>query len=173
MESARGGGATSAPSGIRSLGSLVTHVEDWLLALCLAAMTALYTLSILSRYITKISMPWADEIVMFLFIWATFLGMSVGVKRGAHLGVAVIYNSVPATMRRWMLVVIVLCCVFTCAVLGWEGVQMVLLQYQHGQRSSQAGIPMALVGLAIPVGLFLSLVRFIQILLGDFRKREV
>ncbi len=173
METARMRGATSPPSRIRLLGALVTYIEEWLLALCLAAMTALYTLSILSRYITKISMPWADETVMFLFIWATFLGMSVGVKRGAHLGVAVIYNSVPPKVRRWMLRAIVLCCVFTCAVLGWEGMQMALLQYRHGQRSSQAGIPMALVGLAIPVGLFLSVVRFIQILLKDFRKREV
>lgn len=172
METARGGDATSPPSLICLFGGFVTHAEEWLLALALAAMTALYTLSILSRYITKISMPWADEAVMFLFIWATFLGMSVGVKRGAHLGVAVIFNALPPKARRWMLFVIVLCCVFTCLVLGWEGMQMALLQYRHGQKSSQAGIPMVLVGLAIPVGLFLSLVRFIQILLEDFRKGE-
>ncbi len=153
-------------------GSFVTRAEEWLLALALAAMTALYTLSILSRYVTKISMPWADETVMFLFIWATFLGMSVGVKRGAHLGVAVIYNALPPKARRGMLIAIALCCVFTCAVLGWEGLQMVFLQYKHGQKSSQTGIPMALVGLAIPVGLFLSAARFIQIVLEDFRNGE-
>ena len=52
---------------------MITYFEEWSLITCMAGMTVLYTLSILSRYVTKMSTPWADEMVIFLFIWATFI----------------------------------------------------------------------------------------------------
>ncbi len=147
----------------------ITCFEEWSLIACMAGMTILYTLSILSRYVTKMSTPWADELVIFLFIWATFTGASLGVKRGAHLGVAVIQNALPRKAQKIMLVVVTLCCVFTCAVLAWYGLQMVLLQFNMGQRSSQLGVPIFFVGLAVPAGMLLSLIRFIEGLARELR----
>jgi len=147
----------------------VSSFEEYGVIAALSAMTVLYSLSILSRYVIKISMPWTDELVMFLFIWATFLGASVGAKRGSHLGVSILQNSLPKKWQKVVAVVITLCCVFTCAVLAWQGMRMVHLQFRMGQRSSQLGVPIFWVGLAIPVGLTLSLVRFIQVLFGKLR----
>jgi C4-dicarboxylate transporter DctQ subunit len=67
------------------------------------------------------------------------------------------------------MIIITLCCVFTCAVLARHGAAMVHLQFTMGQRSSQLGIPIYWVGLAIPVGLLLSTIRFIQVLLQKLR----
>lgn len=143
---------------------IISYFEEGGVIAALTAMTILYSLSIVSRYITKTSMPWTDELVRFLFIWSTFLGASIGVKRGAHLGVSVIQNSLPLRWQKSVAIVITLCCVFTCAVLTWHGGRMVHLQFRMGQKSSQLGVPIFLVGLAIPVGLLLSLVRFVQVL---------
>lgn len=151
------------------LGRFVNHLEEWAVIAALSAMTILYTLSILSRYVTKTSMPWTDELVRFLFIWATFLGASIGVRRGSHLGVSVIQNSLPPKGQKTFIILITLCCVFTCVVLAWHGMAMVHLQFSMGQRSSQLGIPIYWVGLAIPVGLLLSLMRFIQVLFSKLR----
>jgi len=150
-------------------GRAVSSFEEYGVIAALGAMTVLYSLSILSRYVIKISMPWTDEIVMFLFIWVTFLGTSIGAKRGSHLGVSILQNSLPKKWQKVVAVVITLCCVFTCAVLAWQGMRMVHLQFRMGQRSSQLGVPIFWVGLAIPVGLTLSLVRFIQVLFGKLR----
>jgi C4-dicarboxylate transporter DctQ subunit len=151
------------------LGRFVNHFEEWAAIAALSAMTILYTLSILSRYVTKTSMPWTDELVRFLFIWAIFLGTSIGVRRGAHLGVSVVQNALPPRGQKTFVILITLCCVFTCAVLAWHGAAMVHLQFTMGQRSSQLGIPIYWVGLAIPVGLLLSLIRFIQVLFLKLR----
>ncbi|MDI7259360.1 MAG: TRAP transporter small permease [Thermodesulfobacteriota bacterium] len=147
------------------LGRIVNYFEESGVIAALSAMTLLYSLSIISRYITKTSMPWADELVTFLFIWATFLGTSIGVKRGAHLGVSVLQASLPPKLQKYLAIVITLCCVFTCAVLAWHGIRMVHLQFSMGQRSSQLGVPIFLVGLAVPIGLLLSILRFIQVLI--------
>ena len=151
------------------LGRFVNHFEEWATIAALAGMTILYALSVLSRYITKTSMPWTDELVRHLFIWATFLGASIGVRKGAHLGVAVVQNLLPPRGQKIFAILITLCCVFTCAVLVRHGVAMVHLQLTMGQRSSQLGIPVYWVGLAIPVGLLLCLIRFIQILFLKLR----
>ena len=160
-------GASVFVSGL--LGRLVNHFEEWAAIAALGGMTILYSLSILSRYITKTSMPWTDELVRFLFIWATFMGASIGVRRGAHLGVSVVQNLLPPKGQKTFLVLITLCCVFTCAVLAWHGMTMVHLQFTMGQRSSQLGIPIYWVGLAIPTGLLLSLAQFIQVLFLKLR----
>jgi C4-dicarboxylate transporter DctQ subunit len=139
-------------------------LEEYGIIVALSAMTILYSLSILSRYVTKISMPWIEELTRLLFIWAMFLGTSVGVKRGGHLGVSILQTSLPPRWQKNVTVAITLCCVFTCAVLAWYGLKMVHLQFTTGQKSSQLGVPIFLVGLAVPVGLLLSLLRFILIL---------
>ena len=151
------------------VGRLANRFEEWAAITALSGMTILYALSILSRYVTKTSMPWTDELVRFLFIWATFLGTSIGVRRGAHLGVSVVQNLLPSSGKKTFTILITLCCVFTCAVLVWNGAAMVHLQFTMGQRSSQLGIPIYWVGLAIPVGLLLSLTRFIQVLFLKLR----
>jgi C4-dicarboxylate transporter, DctQ subunit len=148
----------------------VSRFEEYGVIVALSAMTILYSLSILSRYITKTSMAWTDELVMFLFIWATFLGTSICVRKGLHLGVSVLQNSLPQKWQKCVAVLIALCCVVTCAVLAWQGMQMVHHQYGMGEKSSQLGIPIFWVGLAVPLGLTLSLVRFIQVLLVKLRR---
>jgi len=147
---------------MRTLIKIITCFEEWGLIVALSAMTILFTLSMVSRYITNISTPWADELVMFLFIWATLLGASIGVRKKAHLGVAVVQNLCPPKIQILIMVVITLCCVFTCAVLVWYGIQMVHLQFSMGQKSSQLGVPMFLAGLSVPVGLLLCLFRFVE-----------
>jgi len=145
------------------------RIEERAVMVTLSAMTILYSLSIISRYITKISMPWAEELVRFCFIWTVFLGASIGAKKGAHLGVAVIYGAFPAKWQKVASILIAACCVFTCGVLAWKGVSMVHLQFKMGQRSSQLGVPIFLVGLAVPVGLSLCIVRFVQTLVIRLR----
>jgi TRAP-type C4-dicarboxylate transport system permease small subunit len=159
----------STLSASRLLGRFVNHFEEWAAIAALAGMTVLYALSVLSRYITKTSLPWTDELVRYLFIWATFLGASIGVRRGAHLGVAVVQNLLPPRGQKIFAILIALCCVFTCAVLVRHGAAMVNLQFTMAQRSSQLGIPIYWVGLAIPVGLLLCLIRFIQVLFQKLR----
>jgi TRAP-type C4-dicarboxylate transport system permease small subunit len=159
--------------GFRSLSILeraLCRLEDYGVIAALSAMTLLYSLSIFSRYIIKVSMPWTDEIVMFLFIWATFLGASIGVRKGFHLGVSVLQNSLPPKWKRHAALLIGAVCIFTCGVLAWQGLRMVHLQFTMGQKSSQLGVPIFWVGLAIPVGLALALVRFAQALLGSLRR---
>jgi C4-dicarboxylate transporter DctQ subunit len=150
-------------------GKFINHFEEWAVIAAIAGMTILYSLSVLSRYITKTSMPWTDELVRHLFIWATFLGASIGVRRGAHLGVSVVQNLMPPMGKKIFAILITLCCVFTCVILVRYGVAMVSLQFAMDQRSSQLGIPIYWVGLAIPVGLLLCLIRFIQDLFSKLR----
>jgi len=165
------GEKTERPTASRTglVGRFINHFEEWAVIAALAGMTILYSLSVLSRYITKTSMPWTDELVRHLFIWATFLGASIGVRKGAHLGVAVVQNLLPPKGQKTFAVLITLCCVFTCVILVWHGTAMVHLQFTMGQKSSQLGIPIYWVGLAIPVGLSLCLIRFIQVLFLKLR----
>jgi C4-dicarboxylate transporter, DctQ subunit len=81
----------------------------------------------------------------------------------------VVQNLLPPRGKKIFAVLITLCCVFTCAILIRYGAAMVNLQFTMAQRSSQLGIPIYWVGLAIPVGLSLCLIRSIQVLFQKLR----
>ena len=56
-------------------------------AVLLAAIALIVALEVVSRYILNVSLAWSEEIARHLFIWASFLGAGVALKRGAHIGV--------------------------------------------------------------------------------------
>jgi len=41
----------------------------------------------ISRFVLRDSLSWSEELARYLMVWATFIGASIGVKRGSHVGV--------------------------------------------------------------------------------------
>ena len=71
------------PHGMRWLDRL----EEGLVAVLMAAMTLTAFAQVVARYVFNYSFVWALELIGVLFAWLIFLGMSYGVRVGAHIGV--------------------------------------------------------------------------------------
>jgi C4-dicarboxylate transporter DctQ subunit len=63
------------------------RLEEWLIALLLAAMTLVSFGQVVARYVFNYSFTWALELTMVLFAWLIFLGIPYGVRIGSHIGV--------------------------------------------------------------------------------------
>ena len=63
------------------------RLEEWLIALLLAAMTLVSFGQVVARYVFNYSFTWALELSMVLFAWLIFLGIPYGVRIGSHIGV--------------------------------------------------------------------------------------
>jgi C4-dicarboxylate transporter DctQ subunit len=95
-------------------------------------------------------------------VWVTFVGASIGVKRGAHVGVEAFVLILPKkakTLVKYLGIIISI--VFCIVVLG---VSLGILHRQiiGHQVSPAMRIPMWWAYGAIPVGTFLMTIRFIQ-----------
>lgn len=90
---------------------VLDHLEEWLIALLMACATLIIFLSVLHRYLSGVPIPglqdwlisidfsWAQELCIAMFVWMAKFGAAYGVRTGIHVGVDVLINRLPPSVR--------------------------------------------------------------------------
>jgi C4-dicarboxylate transporter DctQ subunit len=76
------------------------RIEEWLLALLMAAMTLLTFAQVVLRYAFNSGLIWALEATTYMFGWAMLVGMCYGIRIGAHIGVDLFVRKMPERAQR-------------------------------------------------------------------------
>src|SRR3982074_2923436 len=88
------------------------HLEEWLIAFLIAAATIIVFIAVVHRYAAGLSIPvlqdWllainlsrGQELCTYMFIWMAKFGAAYGVRTGIHVGVDVLINRLPDSLRR-------------------------------------------------------------------------
>jgi TRAP-type C4-dicarboxylate transport system permease small subunit len=119
------------------------------MAVLLAAMTLLVGFQIAGRFIFATSIFWSDEATRFLLIWISFLGMSVGTRRGAHPAVDSLVRGLPRHWARLVLTLTLILSLLFFAVMVVYG--SILVVQTWPQRSVTLELRMGIPYLAVPV----------------------
>jgi C4-dicarboxylate transporter DctQ subunit len=138
------------------------HLEEGLVAFLMAAMTLVAFGQVVARYVFNYSFTWALELNGVLFAWLIFVGMSYGVRVGAHIGIdAAIKQLRPAAARTVGMVGAALCVVYALIVTfgGWQYVQKM---YDVGIEMQDLPVPQWVPRLVMPLGFLLLAFRFGQ-----------
>ncbi len=85
---------------MKRLADFLEHLVERLLVLILALIVALIFSNVVGRYVFHASFAGAEELSRLLFVWLVFLGAILTLRRGAHLGVAVVQVRLPRWARR-------------------------------------------------------------------------
>ena len=141
---------------IGTLSREANRLAEWVLAFLLAVMTAVVGVQIAGRFVFSSSPFWSDEFTRFLLIWVSFLGMSLGVYRGAHPGIDSLIRALPPRLARIGATLGLLLCLLFFAVLVGYGSALAVRTW--GQRSVSLEIRMGIPYLAVPAaGLLMCL----------------
>ena len=142
----------------------LNNFEEFIVVPIVAVMTAVIVLQVFFRYVLKGSLPWSEELARYLMIWVTFVGASIGVKRGAHIGVEVLVMSLPKNVQTIVKYVGGVITIIFCVVVFYASLSILQRQIISNQISPAMRIPMWWAYSAIPAGTLLMTIRFIQIL---------
>lgn len=138
------------------LSRTLNRAAEWAMGVLLAALTALVGVQIAGRFLFGYSIFWSDELARFLLVWIAFLGMSVGVRRGAHPGVNSLVLALPSRWRRAAAYAAIACSLLFFLVMVGHGTLLVRRTWL--QRSPSLGLRMSLPYLAVPLaGLLMGL----------------
>lgn len=136
-------------------------VLNGVLALLLAVMLMVIAAQVCCRFILNNPLDWSEELGRYLFVWLSFLGAAVGVKKGIHLGVDVILKRFPESFKKVIdLLMALLIQVFLCMVC-YYGIQT--LSVVRFQSSPSMGISMLYPYLAVPVGCVFMFINSIRV----------
>ncbi|MFZ7102151.1 MAG: TRAP transporter small permease [Peptococcaceae bacterium] len=150
---------------LRKLDKIWTVIEEHIIAILLMIMTGITFWGVISRFILNDASPWAEEAARYLSIWAAFIGASLGVKKGAHIGVEAFVMILPAAIKKYIEIVINMICICFCCSVAYIGYDYLFKLLSTGQLSPAMRIPIIWAYAAVPLGCFLMTLRYILLII--------
>ena len=129
-----------------------------LIVVLFAAIVVVGGLQVLFRYGFNASLSWSEELQRYGLIWMVFLAMVVGYRRGAHIGMGLFLEKLPAFVQRpmgwlidflWLVLGLALV-VFTVGYKSAAGISF--LKSVSRQSSAGMGVRMDIIYACIVVG---------------------
>ncbi len=126
----------------------------------LAVMVLLVFCNVVLRALYGGALTWADEVARMLFIWLTFVGATLGVVRGSHIGMDIVVQMVSPGVQRRMEILSILLILSFLGVWGVYGLHLVAQNLDY--LAPATGVPMGYVYLAGPVGAVLMAAVYVR-----------
>ncbi|MCM2297204.1 TRAP transporter small permease [Rhodoferax sp.] len=145
---------------------ILDHLEEWIIGLMLAAMTALTFLQVVMRYVFNSGFSWALELTTVFFAFMIFVGISYGVRVGSHIGVDALVKMMPHNTRRNVSILAVLLSLLYVGFVLTGSTIYVLKMKDVGIEFEDMPIERWMVLIIMPIGFLLTGWRFVQILIG-------
>ncbi len=103
--------------------SAIDTIEETFIAITLGLMTLITFANVVARYVFNSNILWGLELTVFLFAWLVLIGSSYGMKKGFHIGVDVLANSLSPAMRKILTIIACFACILFAALLlkgAWD-----------------------------------------------------
>jgi TRAP-type C4-dicarboxylate transport system permease small subunit len=108
--------------------------------------------NIIGRYFLSASIPWAEEVMLFLMVGCVFLGSGLVGWSGRQIRMDAVVSLLPIRLRAVIELVSDLVLIASCAVLAGLAWPVVAMLAEFDQRSQAANVPLALPQATLPVG---------------------
>jgi C4-dicarboxylate transporter DctQ subunit len=142
----------------------IDRLEEWIVMLMLAAMTGLTFTQVVLRYVFNTGFTWALEMTGLFFAVMIFVGVSYGVRVGAHIGVDALVRLLPAGTRRVISIGVVLLCLAYTGIVIFGAYEYVSKMKMVGVELEDLPIPVWMARSILPLGYALMAFRFLQVL---------
>ncbi|MDR1857285.1 MAG: TRAP transporter small permease [Desulfovibrio sp.] len=157
-------------------GVIVRWLDEWgeecFVSLMLSALILLLGVEVIMRAVFRHSFPWIDELCSYLFIWSSYIGVAIAMKRKEQLRVLCLMERVEKRFPR----VGVTCYVISeltftvfCCLVVYFSIEMLESMMQYTQVSGTLEINKIYVYLVIPISMVLTAFRTLQSLYRDYR----
>ena len=159
---------------MKVLSTLLARLEEFILVALFAFMAVMNFLNVVCRYCFASSFSFTEEVTITAFVWVSMVGIAVGYKRLAHLGMSFLVDNMPKKVQLFMALLSMICSVVLILLLYKYGSEMVSNQIRLGSKTPALGMPMYIQGLSIPVGAVFCLIRAVESGVKEFvRLRNV
>lgn len=144
-----------------SLKAALVRIEVFACGVLLILMTLVISYGMFERFVIQHGVGWTDELSRYVSIWAIFFGASLGIVRGAHVGVEVFVHYLPKTWQRFAEKIALLICVVFMGTLTWQAIIYFIRLDNSGQVTPAMLVPMSWAFLAVPVGCAFMFIHFV------------
>ena len=144
---------------MRKIEKLIYQFETWIAGVTLVAILIAPMLDVVERNL-KVSLiglgTEMQEIVIYMFIYLSYVGISIAVRTRAHIRTTLLLGLLPAKIREGIELSCKLLFLSFCMFMLFESGRLLSYSFRMGEKTPSLGIPIYFILLALPLGFVLS-----------------
>ena len=120
----------SEDTAYRKFMKVVDKAEDICLVIMFALMVIFIFLQIIMRFVVGHSLVWSEELGKFIFVWLSWLGISIGERRNEHIKITLLTDRLSPKLQKIFEIVAYLILLAILGVIIYYAVQLVAFQWK-------------------------------------------
>ncbi|MEJ8546660.1 TRAP transporter small permease [Brevibacillus borstelensis] len=157
---------------MKALSDFISAVEKYVAVVLMFAMAVIVALAVVFRYVLGAPLSWAGEVSIFLLIWVSFIGGSLGLKYRSQAAVTIVLEYATAKARKMVGIMGHVLMLAFLAVMLYYSYAWVLSPGVAFQKSTAILLPMWIPFSAVPIGLTCAAIHLLSNLIGMIREEE-
>ena len=146
---------------------VVDKAEDICLVVMFALMVIFIFLQIIMRFVVGHSLVWSEELGKFIFVWLSWLGISIGERRNEHIKITLVTDRLSPKWQKVFEIVAYLILLGILAVIIYYAIILVAFQWKVKYAGIKISTSWGYLSLVLGCG-FMAL-RVIAVLYRDIK----
>ncbi len=135
---------------MKTLRKIVSRGLEALAGVSFLIMVALTCWQVFTRYVLGRPSTWSEEMVSYLFAWASLLGASLVTAGRGHMNIPIVVERMkPAARKAFAIIGEATAFLFSAVILGYGGIKIAALAM--GQATSSLGVPVGVFYTVLPL----------------------
>ena len=124
-------------------------LAGWTIIVMLGAMVAVVSLQVLLRYALNSSLGFADELSRLTFVWSIFLGIPLGIRLGAHIGMEILTARFPKPLQNLLARAMAAAAAAMMGLVAWQSAVVSIDQWDELMASMNASAAWFIVAVGV------------------------
>src|SRR5690554_4935875 len=138
------------------------HIEEYVCEFMLAIFVTLLFVQIILRQFFSYTIPWGEELAVYMFVWFAYLGSVVAAKMSAHNRVSFQFGFFPPIVKKVSETVADLLWVMFNLYFVWLSYDFVFNRMNLFWKSQTVGLPMKYFYMILPAAFLLMSIHILR-----------
>jgi len=152
---------STLPGPLGWLDIAIARIEAVMLGVGVLLMAANTVANVVGRFVFQNSVFFSEELNSILIILITFAGISYAARQGRHIRMSAIYDALPASWRKILMILIALVTAAFMLALAWFALGYIITQAGRGRVLPALQIPVWWTLVWVPVGFLLTGLQYV------------
>ena len=148
---------------------ILRKITDAIVAILFAVLVTLVLIQVFTRMF-HMYQTWIDEISKFVFVWVTYLGGAITVRKGANITFDLVLEGVHGKTYKILFTFVNIVCVIFLAAMAVLSSQAAWAN--RVQLSTMTRVNMGLMNMAIPIGCVLMIIAQVEYYFSTLKKKK-
>lgn len=164
---------SSLPGALGLIDSTVSRVESFMLATGVMLMAFNTIANVVGRFVFQYSLFFSEELNRILIILITFAGISYAARQGRHIRMSALYDAMPPTARKWLMILISLITAIAMFALCNFAVGYISKVANSGRVLPALQLPVFWIFLWVPVGFFMTGLQYALTAIKNITEKDI